>query len=324
MKERFKIKPNFLVFKNQPQRLQEFEIDWSISFFNSQQYTDYQDTNETYTFVLADDSKQKALAFFHLFIDHKKGISPKQGSYGSIEISKNLSIVFTQNFVKSIIDFCQKLCLESIEIKHYPVCYDTKRSHIIEMTLFQSGFKVKTNYENLHLEVSDIPFENTIHSSEKRRLQKCVKAGFIFEEIQQPDTEQVYSYISDSRTTLGYKVTFQLDDLQAWFRLFSSSNIYQIFCVKHNQKIVAMSIIVNVLDGVLYNFCPADDLTYRRFSPAVMLTKGLYEYCQTNGIKLLDLGVSIDANGQFKPTLSKFKQNLGAVSSQKKTYVFTF
>ena len=132
-------------------------------------------------------------------------------------------------------------------------------------------------------------------------------------------------------------MTFELEELQTWFRLFSCSgfvtqnqidqdlqsvpkNIYQVFCVKDNQKIIALTITVNVAGGILYNFCPADDLTYRTFSPAVLLTKGLYEYCQKKKIKCLDLGISIDSEGQPKPDLLRFKKNLGAVNSEKRVF----
>jgi hypothetical protein len=48
-----------------------------------------------------------------------------------------------------------------------------------------------------------------------------------------------------------------------------------------------------------------------------MLTKGLYDYCAVNQIKILDLGVSLDSDGNYKPSLARFKQNLGADLSEK-------
>ena len=338
MRVLFEMKDNFLVFQNQPQAIQQFKVDWPISFFNSYQYVDYQNSNQVYTFIFTDDSKQKALALFYLFVDNKIGLSPKKGSYGSFEISVELTISSLQNFIKNIINFCQELRLEKIEIKHFPSCYDIKRSEIIERTLLQSGFKILSNHENQYLEITNEHFETKLHLSEKRRLQKCLKAGFIFEEIQQPDIEQIYNFISKNRGELGYKMTFELAELKTWFRLFSCSgfasqnqidvdlqsvpkNIYQVFCVKENQKIIALTIVVNVTEGILYNFCPADDLTYRTFSPVVLLTKGLYEYCQRKKIDCLDLGVSIDTDGQTKPNLLRFKRNLGALSSEKKVFM---
>ena len=354
MRVLFKMKNNFFVFQNQPQAIQQFKIDWPISFFNSYQYVDYQATEQIYTFVLTDETQQKALAFFHLFVDNKNGLSPKRGSYGSFEISEKLTISSLQNFVTNIINFCQELDLEKIEIKHFPTCYDVKRSEIIERALLQCGFTILSNHENQYLEITNEHFETKLHSSEKRRLQKCLKAGFIFEEIQQLDIGQVYDFISKNRRELGYKMTFELEKLQTWFRLFScsgfvihnqidigysgfaiqnqidedlksiSKNIYQVFCVKENQKIIALTITVNVAEGILYNFCPADDLAYRIFSPTVLLTKGLYEYCQRKKIKCLDLGVSIDSESQPKPNLLRFKRNLGALSSKKKVFSYLF
>jgi hypothetical protein len=52
----------------------------------------------------------------------------------------------------------------------------------------------------------------------------------------------------------------------------------------------------------------------------VMLINHLYQYSQHEGINVLDLGSSLDANQQLKPSLARFKQNMGAVPSPKLTF----
>jgi lipid II:glycine glycyltransferase (peptidoglycan interpeptide bridge formation enzyme) len=103
-----------------------------------------------------------------------------------------------------------------------------------------------------------------------------------------------------------------------WLKAFSAH--FRVFCVKDADTIASLSLAVRVGEKVLYNFCPADNLSYRTFSPAVLLHKGLYEYAKNENITLLDLGISVDADGLPKPGLSRFKHNLGAKDSEK--YVF--
>ena len=81
--------------------------------------------------------------------------------------------------------------------------------------------------------------------------------------------------------------------------------------------LAALTVAVRVRPDILYNFLPADNPIYRPFSPAVLLTHGLYAHCQQAGIALLDLGVSVDDHRQPKPGLLRFKRNLGAEESVK-------
>ena len=94
---------------------------------------------------------------------------------------------------------------------------------------------------------------------------------------------------------------------------------FQIFTVRDKHKIVALTVTVRVNDRILYNFYPADAAEYHNYSPTVMLTEGLYNYCWEVGIGLLDLGSAPNYG------LIRFKKNLGAQASLKLSFekVFT-
>jgi len=51
----------------------------------------------------------------------------------------------------------------------------------------------------------------------------------------------------------------------------------------------------------------------------VLLTKGLYAYCQENSFGMLDMGISTD-RGAANYGLIRFKQNLGAITSLKLSF----
>jgi len=309
-----------LIFENEPSIISQFEIDWPVSIFNTVHHIQNQLFEQVFTFVLVGRDSHKAKAFFHLFIDNQWALSPKRGVYGSFEIQENISDEALNTLVKIILDFGQERGWEGITIKHFPTCYDLERSLRIENALFNNGFKVNNSFENQYLTISDELFETQLHLSEKRRLRKCSKAGFVFEEIQNPDLRCVYQFISESRLKLGYSLSFGLNELIQWFESFPEN--YKVFCVKDQETIASLTIAVKVIEGVLYNFCPTNHLNYRTFSPSVLLTKGLYEYCQHNDFKILDLGISVNAEGDLKPSLAKFKLNLGAQKCEKNVYVY--
>jgi lipid II:glycine glycyltransferase (peptidoglycan interpeptide bridge formation enzyme) len=95
---------------------------------------------------------------------------------------------------------------------------------------------------------------------------------------------------------------------------------YIVFTVTDNWKIIAMSLAVRVHSKVLYNFLPADLAAYQSYSPMVLLNEAMYNYCQNEGIDILDLGTSQDHHGVEKPGLIRFKENLGGQESLKITY----
>ena len=90
--------------------------------------------------------------------------------------------------------------------------------------------------------------------------------------------------------------------------------------VKDGEKIVAANISIRVNSKVLYNFYHDHVNEYDAISPVVILNEGLYEYCQCEGLQLLDLGTST-RDGKVNESLLEFKIRLGAQTSRKLTFV---
>jgi hypothetical protein len=303
-----------LVFENQLNISSKFRLSWELTFFNAG-FWEQQNNFQPFTFILSDSTGIDCYAIFHLFIDKKEGFSPARAPYGSFEIAENLSHTAFAEWLKFILNFTASRGIKNIEIKHYPACYHLPKSTFIRRGLLRQGFVIDQQKDNFFIEISDNSFEKGLHASERRRLRKCQSADFLFEQWHNPDLDFVFDFINQNRKKLNYRLSFSLEDLQQWFFCFPDN--YQVFCVKDGNKIASLSITVSVSRDVLYNFCPADNLAYRSFSPTVLLNKGLYEYCQKENIKILDLGISVDSDGIPKPSLGRFKQNIGAKISPK-------
>ncbi len=308
-----------LIFENEPEALHRFRLRWEPWLFNTPLHVTHQEASQVYTFVLTDSPTQsEAHGVFHLFVQDAKGVSPYRASFGSFEVAEYVSHADFSAWLASIELFAKNQGITDLEIKHYPNCYNPARSTFIRRGLLRQGFGIIHSIDNQFIEIKEADFDQGLHASERRRLRKCLRAGFRFEEWSNPSSQEVYEFIQHHRQLLGYSLSFSFEQLKIWQEIFPDH--FRVFCVKDVDTIASLTLTVRVGEKVLYNFCPADNLSYRNYSPAVLLNKGLYEYAAKEGITILDLGVSMDSEGKTKPSLRRFKHNLGAKDSEKQIF----
>ena len=94
---------------------------------------------------------------------------------------------------------------------------------------------------------------------------------------------------------------------------------FKLFGVYDNNALAAASISIMINKSILYNFYSAHAKQYDALSPVVRLMEGIYEHCQSDKIKIIDLGTSA-LNGRPNFGLLDFKLNLGASPSEKFTF----
>lgn len=195
--------------------------------------------------------------------------------------------------------------------------YSTKQVALTRTAYLTHGF-TEHPITSQHIPVHSSPFSQHISPPEKRRLRKSIKAGFIGTIWENPDPEHVYDFLLQSRTRQGYTLSLSLTQLRELLRSLPEETL--VFVVRDGSEIACLTVAVRASRAVLYNFCPADNLDYRTYSPTVLLNATLYEYAQKEGIVAIDLGTSLDHLGNEKSSLVRFKENLGGVSTMKATY----
>ena len=257
-------------------------------------------------------------ALIHFFVANNQAVSLQRASFGSIDWHGNVPDAGLIFLFSCTNEFALQRGWQSGEIRNFPQCYAPQLAERIRETLVGQGFGVSKNQVNYHILVSEEPFYRILGNANRRRLRKCQRAGFSFEQLHGCSAQQVYDFIAASRARQQYRMTLELPQMERLMRDFPDQVL--IFCVKDRENIACLTLAVRVNEGILYNFCPADNLDYRTYSPSVMLTEGLYEFSQRSGIGVLDLGISVDADGNLKPTLVRFKENLGGVVSEKWTF----
>ncbi|WP_345226170.1 hypothetical protein [Hymenobacter koreensis] len=163
----------------------------------------------------------------------------------------------------------------------------------------------------------DRPFEPWLHPSERRRLHKCLRHGFRFEQEPRYLLPQAYAFLKRCREEKGQALSLTEDQVNDLFVRFPDH--YFLFSVRDAAgDWAALTIAVLVGNGVLYNFYPASPLNLNSFSPVVLLNAGLHAFGQASGLRLLDLGTSTLPSG-LNESLLRFKRHLGGVPGLKLT-----
>ncbi|GAB3825013.1 hypothetical protein GCM10028821_05140 [Hymenobacter jeollabukensis] len=163
----------------------------------------------------------------------------------------------------------------------------------------------------------DQPYEARLHPSERRRLHKCQRHGFRFEQEPPLLLPLAYEFLRRCREEKGQALSLSEAQLTALFRDFPRD--YLLFSVRDAAgDWAALTVAVLAGRGVLYNFYPASPLRYNAFSPVVLLNAGLHAFGLASGLRLLDLGTSTLPEGQNE-SLLRFKRHLGGVPSLKLT-----
>lgn len=283
--------------------------------FNEPKHISQQSDGPFYVITAFNTATGQAEARCTFFPKSPLAVSPFAAPFGSIEFSETLPDTILNDFLNVLHQTASEAGAHALRIVNYPHCYAPKQADKLTELLTEHGFTITETHQNAYLTIADKPFEHSLVAAERRRLRKCQQANFVFTQWIDPDISAVTSFIAETRHLQRYSLPLSAERLADLFRLFP--NEFSVFMVSDCSTITALTVAVRVREDILYNFLPASHPNYSTFSPMVMLIGGLFAYCQQQDIRLLDLGVSLDGDHQPKPSLVRFKQNLGGQASPK-------
>ena len=284
-------------------------------FFNNADHLCQQSTRPFCVITALNQTTQQADARCTFFVAPDRAVSPAAAPFGSVEFSQTLPDDVLNNLIDALVDEARSTGAPFLRLVNYPHCYAPEQAHRLTEQLLRRRFRVVADNQTFFLPVAVDAFEKRINTSERRRLRKSQRAGFQFVHWCCPDVDAVTSFLVRTRQKQGYKLTLPPEQLSRLIRTFP--NQFSVFVVKDGSALAALAVTVRVRDDILYNFLPASNPDYHAYSPMVLLTNGLFTYCQQQQIRLLDLGLSLDGDHQPKPSLMRFKRNLGAQESPK-------
>ncbi len=260
--------------------------------------------------------KQKITLLMSVFIEKQKAFSPLRMPFGGIMASENASYQQIEQFIDFVLAFCQEKNVKDLQITSYPFSYAPNASAICTHIFLQKGFRIINN-ELTHFLLLEKDFQAHLHLSARRRLKKCKNNGFFFEHWQTPDLAFVYDFVAANRQRKNYPISMNYEAFLHTLQSFP--NHYQVFVLKKDAEIAALTVAVIINNEILYNFYPADSEKYLAFSPMIMLLEGLYQSAQQQGFRILDLGISTDKSVP-NYGLIRFKENMGCQSALKLSF----
>lgn len=296
----------------------EYSANFESYLFNTAKHQNTQASQAFYTFCLFRLPESGTIASIS-FIE-KSGntfISPAKAPFGGIQRHPDCNAYELIFFISCIEKWAQKNDVKSLSIKSAPACYDPVFHNLLH-SIYIKGEYQATEQISHHIEITNRVFNQNIKKSECRRLTKCKNAGFTVGLDQTSSTRNIYQFIRDSFGAKQYKLSISEDQFNILTTTFPEEIL--VFSVRDGHQLIAVCVSVRVSKNVLYNFIPTDLPSYRRFSPMVLLFEEIYNYCQKEGVGILDLGTSNDHDGIIKPSLVCFKENMGGVKSPKICY----
>ncbi len=283
--------------------------------FNDAKHLRQQHDERFYLLSALNQTTHQTDARCAFFIQNDKALSPVAAPFGSIEFAETLPEQVLNAFIHRLIKETRATGATTLRLVNYPACYAPKQADRLTQKLHEHGFDLIDTHQTFVLSTTDSSFGSNLVPAERRRLRKCREAGFAFSQWQTPDIAHVIDFVHETHRQKGYRLTISHERLVDLLRDFPDQ--YSVFTVRDGFRLAALTITIRVRHDILYNFRPVSHADYQQYSPMVMLTDGLFSYCQEQKIRLLDLGVSLDANGLPKPSLIRFKRNLGAQESPK-------
>ncbi len=288
------------------------------TYLQDESHVDYLFNTKTYIhskaptdFYLLKVMKANELqASLYLFQHEGNFFSPLKATFGGMDYTSDAAAIYLLSQMRYWLD---KQNYSSFKLVLPP-------DFLIKKELSYSNFDHCMIDKNYHIPVSTQPFEHTLHKSALRRLKKCFKHNFSCSLWKNPDINFVYDFICKARKRKNYPMTMQRVEFKKMFETLPTH--YLVFVVKQSEEIAALGVTVKLSKDVMYHFYPADAADFLDFSPSILLHKGIYEYCQEHGYSYLDLGIATD-KGIDNHGLIRFKEKLGAILSQKKTYILT-
>jgi hypothetical protein len=284
------------------------EMQFSQILYTSPKFLEVNNDLPQVHFWLVDTSTRIAFGHISFSLEEGKALSPAKAPFGGFSLADSLKSEEVTFFIFEVIRKIRMYGIDSIYIKLAPENYGTHQ-FVLAQNLTYAGFSSVKSFEYQAINVDSSPFRSKISDMESRKLKKCINEGFEFKELSQNSLHSVFQFVKAHRDEKGYDFSMDWESLKAADQALP--NTYIPMAVFDDTKMIAATIAIMASDNVLYNFSPAHDWNYNQFSPVVMLTEGLYGFCQSNNIGQLDLGTSYldDATNEG---LKSFKSRLGA------------
>lgn len=288
----------------------------SLFFFNTVRFLKANNQIPPISFRL--NKSNKIIAAIHFSIVDNRAISLLQSPFGGLDFHPSIDFLDLDRFLSEVLVELKARKIKAVELRLPPSSYAPAMEALQDQLLKKHGFKICGSEINCHIDINaTTTFWSLLHSSEKNKLNRSIKASFLNNELSKTHFNQVYDLVKENREAKGFPVTMERKHLE---KLVMKFDEYKLFGCFDQDKLIACTVSIIVNKEILYNFYMADSMNYRSFSPLVFLNEYIYNWCVKNNFQQLDLG-TVSVEGVINEGLFSFKKNIGAKVSGKIRFV---
>lgn len=283
--------------------------------FNNSKYISCNDILNPIKFEWPNNSNPKASISFS--VQNNQAVSLPKSPYAGFELSEDITALELSTLTQELKQWALKKSITSISVKQAPDVFHLK-SDFLNNALTSAGFK---SSEEINHHVMLKNWRSGFSKMQLRKVAKCEKQRLTFQENDKSSPNQIYDFLAKCRAQQNLKVNvseiqFQklLDQFKNEFKVYTVSN--------YNQQLMACLVNIQVSKEIIYSFLPAFDRQFSSFSPLSFLFHELFDYLSKSDTKIMDLGIS-SINGHPQEGLIQFKESIGGILTQRKTYTLS-
>jgi hypothetical protein len=288
-------------------------VDW-CDIFNTGRFHEMHPHPRQHYYRLMDDQDQ-VLAVAH-FSEVEKGSfhSPARGTYGGIDVRGHDDRLFGY-LLRGIEDHLRGEGARELGLTAAPFAHDPIRSSLQFRAMHQNGWRVSQSELNYSVGVDEVDLVHKMRHNNRKRVRKCLRAGFVFRRCGRRDAQDIYDVISENRAARGFKLSMTFAQVMEMAHAFPQQ--ISLFGVEDDSRIIAGAICVRLNARILYVYSWGHLPEYDVHSPVALLADGIYRFAREDGCELLDIGTVPSVEGRG---LMAFKENIGCTASLKLVY----
>ena len=274
------------------------DVTSCLSFFTTSAFFNYHshDKNDFYFLLLdvsPDGKSNRILARSCFYLSSATHyVSPLNSTFGGFDLAEDINSDHIKYFISSVLSHLNSFATSSISLRLAPsyLFSSSSYNHTL-LTYSENGFSFAFPDISHHLPVTTMEFSSSLNRASRRALSKCNSKSYRFSRLNSEYIVELYSIISANRSSKGFSLSLPLDELSRQISVFGEH--YLLFGVYNEcNSLCASAVCVRTFSNVLYVLYWADLPSECSFSPIPFLANGLYEYCQNNGFRVLDVGRS--------------------------------
>ena len=217
--------------------------------------------------------EEVVVAGIHFFLvkqnnNHCLAVSIPESPFGSLEYG-DISRHEIQNFVAYANEHLWSKGVDKIIIKDCIEAYRSGCNFTSEAILLGAGYQIIDSFVNHHIPVDQIPLENKMQRMEQKRLRKCKRAMFHFQQEPMDKLTECYHFLKRCRREKGWELSLSLTDLEQ--QLSQLPDIFRLFSVFHEDERIAAALCIKVSGSILYDFYHDSLAAYKSYSPVTLL-----------------------------------------------------